>query len=80
MTVQPIKKLAPKLYGPFRIFARIGKSTDWLVLQSHWWIHNIFYTSLLEHDRNNAIEGWSQILPEPEGIDGEMESEVEWIL
>jgi hypothetical protein len=28
MTVQPIKKLAPKLYGPFRIFARIGKSTD----------------------------------------------------
>jgi hypothetical protein len=33
-TVQPTRKLAPKLYGPFRILARIGKSAYRLELQS----------------------------------------------
>jgi hypothetical protein len=33
-TVQPTQKLAPKLYGPFRILAKIGKSAYQLELQS----------------------------------------------
>jgi hypothetical protein len=33
-TVQPTQKLAPKLYGPFRILAKVGKSAYRLELQS----------------------------------------------
>jgi hypothetical protein len=47
-TVRPTRKLAPKLYGPFCILAKIGKSPYRLELQSHWRIHNVFHTSLLE--------------------------------
>jgi hypothetical protein len=47
-TVRPTKKLAPKLYEPFCILARVGKSDYRLKLQSRWQIHNIFHTSLLK--------------------------------
>jgi hypothetical protein len=47
-TVRPIKKLAPKLYGPFHVLAEIGKSTYQLKIQSRWGIYNVFHTSLLE--------------------------------
>jgi hypothetical protein len=33
-TVRPTQKLAPKLYGPFKILAKIGKSAYRLELQS----------------------------------------------
>jgi hypothetical protein len=79
-TVRPTRKLAPKLYGPFRILAKIGKSAYRLKLQSQWQIHNVFYTSLLEPYQKNAIKGRSQIQPEPEEIEGESEYEVERIL
>jgi hypothetical protein len=78
--VWPTQKLAPKLYGPFRILAKIGKSTYRLELQSRWRIHNLFHTSLLEPYRKNAIKGRSQIQPEPEEIEGEKEYKVERIL
>jgi hypothetical protein len=48
--------------------------------QSRWRIHNVFQTSLLELNQKNAIEGRSQIRPEPKEIEGELEYEVEWIL
>jgi hypothetical protein len=79
-TVRPTRKLAPKLYGPFRILARIGKSAYGLELQSRWRIHNVFHTSLLKSYPKNAIKGQSQIRPEPEAIEGESEYEVERIL
>jgi hypothetical protein len=79
-TVRPTKKLAPKLYGPFRVLAKIGKSSYRLELQSRWRIHNVFHTSLLEPYRKNEIKGRSQIRPEPEEIEGETEYEVERIL
>jgi hypothetical protein len=62
------------------MLAKIGKSAYRLELQSRWWIHNIFHTSLLEPYRKNAIKGRSQIWPEPEEIEEEKEYEVEWIL
>jgi hypothetical protein len=76
----PTKKLAPKLYGPFQILVMIGKSTDWLKLQSQWGIHNIFHTSLLEPYGKNGIKGRSQIWWEPQEIVGEKEYQVEQIL
>jgi hypothetical protein len=79
-TVRPTRKLVPKLYGPFRILARIGKSAYQLELQSRWRIHNVFHSSLLEPYRKNAIKGRAQIRPEPKEIDGESEYEVERIL
>jgi hypothetical protein len=79
-TVRPTKKLAPKLYEPFRVLAKIGKSSYRLELQSRWRIHNVFHTSLLEPYRKNEIKGRSQIRPELEKIEGETEYEVERIL
>jgi hypothetical protein len=79
-TVRPTRKLAPKLYGPFHILAKIGKSAYRLELQSRWRIHNVFHTSLLEPHRNNVIKGRAQIRPETEEIEGESEYEVERIL
>jgi hypothetical protein len=78
--VWPMKKLAPKVYGPFCILVKIGKCAYRLKLQSSWRIHNVFHNSLLEPYRKNAIIGWSQILPKPEEIEGEKEYEVERIL
>jgi hypothetical protein len=72
-----MRKLAPKLYRPFCILAKIGKSTYQLEFQSCWQIHNIFHTSILEPYGNNAIKGWLQIRPEPEEIEGEIEYKVE---
>jgi hypothetical protein len=60
-TVQPTRTLGPKLYRPFRILAKIGKSTYQLELQSHWRIHNVFHTSLLEPNQKNVIKGQLQI-------------------
>jgi hypothetical protein len=59
--VRPTQKLAPKLYGPFRILAKIGKRAYRLELPRRWRIHNIFHTSLLKHYRKNMIKGRSQI-------------------
>jgi hypothetical protein len=76
---EAMKKLAPKLYRPFRIHARVDKSTYQLELQTRWQIHNIFYTFLLEPYQKHAIK-LSQIRPEPEEREGETEYKVEQIL
>ena len=47
-TKRPTKKLAPKLYGPFRILEKIGSRSFRLELQTRWRIHNVFHVSLLE--------------------------------
>jgi hypothetical protein len=78
--IRPMKKLAPKIYGPFKTLAKIGKNIYRLELQSWWWIHNIFYTSLLEPYSRNVIKGRSQIRPEPEKIEGQHEYKVKQIL
>ena len=79
-TKRPTKKLAPKLYGPFRIREKIGSRSFRLELQTRWRIHNVFHVSLLEPYRANNIEGQTTSRPEPEEIEGEMEYEVETIL
>ena len=79
-TKRPTKKLAPKLYGPFRILEKIGSRSFRLELQTRWRIHNVFHVSLLEPYRANNIEGRATSRPKPEEIEGEMEYEVETIL
>jgi hypothetical protein len=49
------KKLAPKLYGPFRILARVGSHSYGLELQERWRIHNVIHASLLELHRANPF-------------------------
>ena len=79
-TKRPTKKLAPKLYGPFRISERIGTRSYPLALQDRWRIHNVFHTSLLEPHRANPFQQRPIIRPLPEEVDGELEYEVEAIL
>lgn len=79
-TKRPTRKLAPKLYGPFKILEKIGKISYRLELQSRWRIHNVFHASLLEPYRANTLQGRAVTRPEPEEIEGEMEYEVEEIL
>jgi hypothetical protein len=55
-TRRPTKKLAPKLYGPFRVIERIGTRPYRLGLQERWRIHNVFHASLLEPYRPNPFE------------------------
>ena len=74
------KKLAPKLYGPFRISEKIGTRSYRLGLQDRWRIHNVFHTSLLEPHRANPFQQRPITRPLPEEVDGELEYEVEEIL
>jgi hypothetical protein len=75
-SVQPMKRLVPKLYRPCCILAKVGKSTYHLKLQSQWQIYNLFLTSLLELYQKNAIKGRSQIRPKLKEIKGDMEYKV----
>ena len=79
-TRRPTKKLAPKLYGPFRILAKVGTRSYRLELQDRWRIHNVFHASLLEPHRANPFSQRPQSRPLPEEVDGELEYEVERIL
>jgi deoxyuridine 5'-triphosphate nucleotidohydrolase len=79
-TKRPSKKLAPKLYGPFKILKRIGSHAYQLQLQQRWRIHDVFHVSLLEPYRANSLAGRPQERPEPEEIEGQSEWEVETIL
>src|SRR5712671_2456545 len=79
-TKRPTKKLAPKLYGPFRILAKVGTRSYHLELQDRWGIHNVFHASLLEPHRANPFQQRPRSRPLPEEVDREPEYEVETIL
>src|SRR6266852_5951393 len=79
-TKRPTKKLAPKLYGPFEVLAKIGTRSYRLALQERWRIHNVFHASLLEPHRANLFQQQPISRPLPEEVDGELEYEVESIL
>jgi transposase InsO family protein len=79
-TKRPTKKLAPKLYGPFRVLAKIGSRSYRLELQERWRIHNVFHASLLEPHRANPFQQRPVSRPLPEEVDGGLEYEVEAIL
>ena len=43
----PVVKLAPRFYGPFKVTAKINDLAYTLDLPPHWQIHNAFHISLL---------------------------------
>src|SRR6266852_9916469 len=76
----PTKKLAPKLYGPFEILAKVGTRSYRLALQDRWRIHNVFHASLLKPYRANPFQQRPISRPLPEEVDGELEYEIESLL
>jgi len=52
-TKRPCKKLAPKLYGPFKILEQRGELAYKLELSERWKIHRVFHVSLLEPYRTS---------------------------
>src|SRR5712692_6200519 len=79
-TKRPTKKLAPKLYGPFRITAKVGTRSYRLALQDRWRIHNVFHASLLEPHRANPFQQRPISGPLTEQVGGELEYGVETFL
>ena len=53
-TKRPSKKLAPKLYGPFKILEQRGELAYKLEISDQWKIHPVFHVSLLEPYRTST--------------------------
>jgi len=79
-TKRPSKKLAPKLYGLFKMLEQWGDLAYKLELSEQWKIHPVFYVSLLEPYRTSIRPARDQPPTEPEEIDGDLEWEVEKII
>ena len=79
-TKRPIKKLSLNLYGPFKVMETRGNRAFKLEISPRWKIHPIFHVSHLEPYRHSYRPGREQPPREPEGIDGNLEWEVERIV
>jgi len=77
---RPSKKLSPKLYGPFQVLEKRGKSSYKLNIPGCWHIHPVIHVSLLEPYRASNRPGRGQPLCEPREIEGDLEWEVERIV
>jgi len=75
-TKRPSKKLAPKLYGPFKILEQRGELAYKLEISDRWKIHPVFHVSLLEPYRTSTRPAREQPPMTPEEIDGDLEWEV----
>jgi len=53
-TKRPSKKLAPKLYGPFKILEQRGELSYKLEISDRWKIHPVFQVSLLAPYRTST--------------------------
>lgn len=69
-TKRPMKKLAPKSYGPFEV-TRVGTRTCTLDLKGRWSIHPTFHVSLLEPYQVSNRPDCHQALPVEDDIQGE---------
>jgi len=79
-TKRPSKKLAPKLYGPFKVLEQRGKLAYKIEISDRWDIHPTFHVSLLEPYRTSIRPAREQPPMEPEEIDGDLQWEVEKIV
>jgi len=70
---RPCKKLAPKLYRPFKMLEQGGELAYKLELSECWKIHPVFHVSLLEPYRTSIGPAREQPSMEPEEIDGDLE-------
>jgi len=76
-TKRPSKKLAPKLYGPFKILEQREELAYKLELSERWKVHTVFHVSLLGAYRTSIRPAREQPPMEPEDINGDREGEVE---
>ena len=79
-TTRPSKKVDYKKIGPFKIIRKVETSSYKLDLLSSMTIHNTFYISLLELNKDNKFPSQIQNPPPPSEIDGEPENELEEII
>ena len=79
-TKRPSKKLAPKLYSPFKILEQRGERAYMLEISNRWKIHPVFHVSLLEPYRTSTRPTREQPPMTPEDIDRDLEWEVEKIV
>jgi len=79
-TKHPSKKLAPKLYGPFKILEQRGELAYKLEISGRWKIHPVFHVSLLEPYRTSTRPTREQPPLTPEDRDGDRAWEVEKIV
>ena len=76
----PSPKLAPRLYGPFKILEQRGNLAYKLQISDRWKIHPVFHVSLLEPYRTSIRPAREQPPMEPEEVDGDLEWQVEKIV
>jgi len=79
-TKRPSKKLAPKLYGHFKILEQRGELAYKLEISDRWKIQGVFHVSLLEPYQTSTRPAREQPPMTPEVIDGDLEWEVEKIV
>ena len=79
-TKHPSPKLAPRLYGPFKILKQQGNLAYKQQISDHRKIHPVFQVSLLEPYRTSIRPARKQPPKEPEEIDGDLEWQVEKIV
>ena len=79
-TKRPIKKLSPRLYGPFKVLEIRGNRAFKLDISPHWKIQTVFQVSLLEPYKVSDRPKGEQPPREPEDVEGDMAGEVEKIL
>ena len=80
LTKRPVKKLIPKLFGPFKVLEKRGTRAFKLEISPQWEIHPIFHLSVLEPYRHSVRPGREQPRGEVEEIDSDLEWEVERIV
>jgi len=68
-TKRPSMKLAPKLYGPFKILEQRGELAYKLEISDRWKIHPVFHVPLREPYRTSTRLAREQPPMTPEDID-----------
>ena len=79
-TKRPSPKLAPRLYGPFKMLEQRGNLAYKLQISDRWKIHTVFHVSLLEPYRTSIRPAREQPSMEPKEIDRDLEWGVEKIV
>ena len=77
---RPSIKLAPKRYGPFKIWKVLSPITYQLELPLQWKIHDVFHVDLLTPYHETKLHGPNYMRPPPDLINREEEYEVEEVL
>jgi len=79
-TKRPLKKLSPKLYGPFKGVEKKGSRAYKLEISPRWKIHPVFHVSPLEPYRTSNRPNREQPPRDSDEIEGDLEWEVERIV